>query len=167
MGGCDGCVIHQCVSEVPERDSGCCSSSRPFQLHEPAALGRSDPAEEGGGTGEKQAERNISSLGTPQLSCLDRTKGGSASKKSGEQKLLKRRTSQPEDKLNATSRTCVRNRAWLWIYSSAQLKEGVRERERENRGMESAEGFESAAQIAHKVLNHACSTDTREHKDCF
>lgn len=81
MGGCDGCVIHQCVSEVPERDSGCCSSSRPFQLHEPAALGRSDPAEEGGGTGEKQAERNISSLETPQLPYLDRTKGGSASKK--------------------------------------------------------------------------------------
>lgn len=33
------------------------------------------------------------------------------------------------------------------------------ERERERR-MERAEGFESAAQIAHKVLDHACSLHT-------
>lgn len=37
---------------------------------------------------------------------------------------------------------------------------GKRERERENREMESAEGFESTAQIAHNVLNHACSMHT-------
>lgn len=47
-------------------------------------------------------------------------------------------------------------------------RDGEREGERErNREMESAEGFESTAQIAHKVLNHACTVHTHMNRNTF
>lgn len=47
-------------------------------------------------------------------------------------------------------------------------KNKKRERKRERRTeMESAEGFESAAQIAHKVLNHACTEHTHMNINTF
>lgn len=58
----------------------------------------------------------------------------------------------------------------VWICCSTQRErrsEGERDRqnrERKRREMERAEGFESIAQIAHKVLNHACTVHTHGHK---
>lgn len=63
------------------------------------------------------------------------------------------------------------------LYGSTQRERGSegeremekqKEREEERRTeMESAEGFESAAQIAHKVLNHACTEHTHMHINTF
>lgn len=77
-------------------------------------------------------------------------------------------------------RTSNTYQEWSFSVSMAPLKEkeGVRvrerwknkkrERKRERRTeMESAEGFESAAQIAHKVLNHACTEHTHMHINTF
>lgn len=47
-----------------------------------------------------------------------------------------------------------------------RMREGGRERDK-NREMESAEGFESTAQIAHKVLNHACTVHTHMNINTF
>ena len=87
-------------------------------------------------------------------------------------------TGKEEAENNRKSTTYIRDGASFAVkcVSIAPLKEkeGVRAREierqserEENREMESAEGFESTAQIAHKVLNHACTVHTHMNINTF
>lgn len=152
-------------------ESGCCSSSLPCQLHGPAALWHSYPERDKRKEHEVRPPRKHPKDPIPLSSPTLFWKNGDYLPVTVFQEARGAGTGQsvqaPKHVITkweaaGASTTCTRSGASSASSDSASpLRQEERARGRERRrALERAEGFESAAQLAHNVLHHACTAHT-------